>query len=293
MPNEAQPVAQEAQPSVQPQAPQAQAEPDYKQQFEELKGKYGELEGKYKEAESLTQNLDSFLSTDEIAQQRGRLWVQAKGDPEKFRELVKSAEGQQATPKPKGPEQQAPILDESKIAQMVKRNMEPLLDPIREKNAEMDVERSKAQLFKEEPWMTEDKYKEFETKFGKTIDEITQREFAGMGPFMTQAERQNAYKQAENRAYSYFSQLSDTDLVRKFMSEDRDKWIAEGRRPAPKLPDGMVNNLPTGKAPELMTQLQQKYKTVQGNGKKVAELCQEYAPQLGMPIEKVFSLLNN
>ena len=279
----------EAQTSTQTQV--QTAEPDYKQLYEETSGKFKDLEGKYKEAESGLQNFESFIGMDDEVRRRGQLYIESIQSKKDYKELLKSQDTQTATTQPKGPTQQAPVFDESKLAKMIEQRVDPLLAPLRERNAEAEVERSKTQIFKQEPWMTEEKYKEFEVKFGKKIDELAQRELAGMGPFLTQAERQKASEQALSRAYQSYAAFSDADLVRAFMGEDRDKWIAEGRRMAPKLPDGMVDNLPVGKAPELLTQLKQAYKSIQGNGKAVASLCQEYAPKLGRTEEQVYALL--
>jgi len=140
--------------------------------------------------------------------------------------------------------------------------------------------------------MTNEKYAEFETKYGKKIDEIATGIFKSMGPFLTQSDRQSAADKAYQQAHGQFAHMTDQELVRVFMADDRDKFIAEGRRPAPRLPNGMVDNVNTGKAPELLKQLKQKYLSIEGNHQAVAKLCEEFAPQLGMDADQVHKLLD-
>ena len=75
------------------------------------------------------------------------------------------------------------------------------------------------------------------------------------------------------------------------MSDHMEKYIAEGKRDDVKLPPGMVDKLSTGKSPALLKQLKQKFWEIAGNPEKVAHLCKEYAPQLGVTEMEVWNLL--
>jgi len=281
-----QPVNQQQQESAQQSAPEV----DYKKQFEELSGKYKEIESKYTEEVETARNMDSYFQQDTVAKQRAQLWLQAKGDQSQFNELLKTLDTSSA--KPQKEVQQAPAFDEKKLEAMLEQKLQSRLDPVYTRNAELDQERSKAELFKSEPWMTNEKYAEFETKYGKKIEQIATGIFKSMGPFITQSERQAAADKAYSQAHGQFAHMTDQELVRVFMADDRDKFIAEGRRPAPRLPNGMVDNVNTGKAPELLKQLKQKYLSIEGNHQAVAKLCEEFAPQLGMDADQVHKLLD-
>ena len=280
-------VNQPQQESTQQSAPEI----DYKKQYEEMSGKYKEIESKYTEEVETARNMDSYFQQDTVAKQRAQLWLQAKGDQSQFNELLKTLETSSTKPRQRE-EQQAPAFDEKRLDALLESKLQSRLDPVYTRNAELDQERSKAELFKSEPWMTNEKYNEFETKYGKKIDEIATSIFKNMGPFITQSERKTAADKAYAQAHGQFAHMTDQELVRVFMADDRDKFIAEGRRPAPRLPNGMVDNVNTGKAPELLKQLKQKYLSIEGNHQAVAKLCEEFAPQLGMDADQVHKLLD-
>jgi len=267
----------------------APATVDYQKQYEELNSKYSELEKTYKEDQSAMQLLEGYLQKDEVAASRARVYLQATKEGKDFNEMLKAMEipGTKAkTQKEEAPQQ--PQFDPKKIEEIVNSRLQSSLDPIREKAAEMDVERSKTQIFKDNPWMNEDSYKEFEKRFGEQVDALAQKAYQNMGPFMTRQDAQRALEQAKAFAYSKYEHLTDSQLVNFFMQNERDKWIAEGRRVSPKLPNGMVDNLPTGKSPQLVDQLRKAYRAVEGNTTKVGKLFEEYGPQLGIQNETQF-----
>ena len=278
----------------QPQQEQ-QAQPvatvDYQKQFEELNGKYKELESKYAEEAETSKNMDAYFTEDSVAKARATAWLQSKREGKSFEELVKSLETPSVKPQKEKETPVAAAFDEGKLKQLVDRELQSRLEPIYGQNAEREQQQAKADLFKSEPWMDEEKYKEYETRYGKKIDEIATRQLQGMGPFLTQAERQSAIKNAYQAAHGAYAHFSEEELVRIFMPDHRDKFIAEGRRPAPKLPPGMGDSMSVGKAPELLKQLKTKFADVEGNHQAVAKLCEEYSSKLGASPEEVYAML--
>jgi hypothetical protein len=263
--------------------------PDYGKLYSELEGKYKALESQYSEDKATLENVDSWLRTDTETAKRAELWNRSQQEKKDYNELLKSL----GTSGEKPRQEAAPVFDENKLAESVMKRIQPMLSPLTEKQAEMELANSRAQLFKDEPWLTEDSYKEYETRYGKKIDEVASRIFASKGPFVSQVQRQQAQEEAYNQAHSQYAHLSERELLRLFMGDERDKAIAEGRRGPAKLPPGMVDsNLPPGKAPELLKQLRVKYAEVEGNAPKVAALCEEFASKLGTSSEEVHKLLD-
>ena len=264
---------------------------DYQKQFEEMSGKYKELEGKYGEAESVSKNIEAYLNQDTVAAERAKIWAESQRSGKDFREMVKSLENPKPEKQVREQQTQQPIFDENKVLDKLYARLKPTLDPVFEQQAAMSLEKDKAQLFKDEPWLTEGSYKEFEVRYGKRIDELASSILSTKGPFISSSERKQAQDDAYAEAHGKFAHLGEKQLLNLFMGDERDKFIAGGRRPAPKLPNGMVDNLPTGKAPELLKQLKTKYSQIHGKADEVAKLCEEFAPQLGQTPEQVYAML--
>lgn len=296
MPNEVQEV-----PSTQPQDTQvqgAQQTQDFQKMYEEASGKIKDLESKYQESSQTMSNLDAWLRADADSMKRADAWIQAQREGKKPEELWASL-GPKPEVKPKKDDGIDVESLKGEIRQNLLKELQPTLETLStaqraqmEQAATIQMERDKAQLFKEEPWLTEEAYKEYEGRFGKKINEIASSILQNQGPFITPAQKQQAEQRATDQALMMYSHLSEKQLLHLFMDDHRSKFLTEGRRAAPKLPEGMVTDLPPGKAPQLLNQLKQKYKTVEGDGKKVAALMAEYAPQLGLSEEKVYSLVS-
>ena len=272
-------------------------EPDYKKLYEETQGKVKEYEGKVSELSEVSSRMDEYFNKDGVAAERARLYLQALNEKKNPEDLWKAWEttkfGQHQATK------DSPAFDREAMKQELLREIQPTLESVTqsqkvqaEQAASLALERDKAQIFKDEPWMTEDLYQEYEKRFGKQIAEMTGKILANQGPFLTQAQKAKATQNAENQALGMYAHLPEKQLLNLFMSDHRDKFIAEGRRPAPKMPEGMATDLPTGKAPQLLDQLKKAYKAVEGTS-KVTALIKEFAPQLGLTEEKTYALVAN
>src|SRR6185295_19688857 len=146
----------------QPQQEQ-QAQPvatvDYQKQFEELNGKYKELESKYAEEAETSKNMDAYFTEDSVAKARATAWLQSKREGKSFEELVKSLEASSVKPS-KEKDVAQPQFDEKNLEQLLEQKLQSRLEPIYGQNAEREQQQAKADLFKSEPWMDEEKYKE-------------------------------------------------------------------------------------------------------------------------------------
>lgn len=286
---ETQTIEQTQQPEQTQQQPTEQTTVDYKKQYEELQAKHSE-------SEEAIKNFEQYFNTDTVAAQRAKAYLQAVRDGKDPQDAWKALE----TPQDKPKKNQAPEFDKDALINEALSKLRPEIESVKmsqkvqtEQAASLALERDKAKLFKDEPWLTDELYTEFDEKFGKKISELTSQILSNKGPFLTSSEKQAAIESAENQALGMFSHLSDKQLLHLFMGEHRDKYIANGRPSAQKLPEGMATDLPTGKAPQLLEQLKKAYKAAEGNGSKVADLVKEFSPKLGMSEEKVYALVAN
>ncbi len=292
---ETQQQATRTEPTVTQETTETQVAPtqDWQKSYTELEAKYKALEPKVSEYESTVNNIEEYLREDEVAAKRAQAWADARRQGKSFKDVVAALEKQSTEKTTVQPAQTVqPTFDEGKLLQSLMSKIEPILTPIQEKNADMEVERDKMEAQRANPWLTEEKWTEFEKRYEAKVTEKAKAYFSQKGPFLRNSDSEQAAKESMMKAHGEFSGFSTQELLRVFMAEDMEKFIADGKRADVTLPPGMVSKLKTGTNPALLTQLKQKYQSIRGNHKAVAELCEEYAPQLGMDEEAVWNLLS-
>lgn len=219
-------------------------------------------------------NASQFIETDPDVKQRLELYAKSFKENKPYQDLVKEWEATkngkntQKEPTPQG-------MTPEQIEQIINRRLEASTKPFIETQAKQIQKESQETILKANPWATEKDWEVFNQRFDELVNGKAQRIAQENYPRMSQ-------KEAFDKAVSSFVDVDDNILWDSLMKSEREEAILGKRRMAPKLPDGMVDKIPTGKDPDLMDKMKRAYQAIEGDGEKVAQLLKDFAPQFGI-----------
>jgi hypothetical protein len=220
------------------------------------------------------QNATQFIETDPEVKQRLDLYARSFKDNKPYQDLVKEWESSRnAKNAPKETPTQG--MTPEQIQQIIDKRLEASTRPFVETQAKQIQKESQEAILKSNPWATEKDWDVFSQRFDNMVNQKAAKIAQDNYPRMSQ-------KEAFDRAVSSFVDVDDNILWDSLMKSEREEAILGKRRATPKLPDGMVDNVRTGKDPDLMDKLKRAYQSIEGDGEKVASLLKEYAPQFGI-----------
>jgi len=256
-----------------PAAPPSQETP----QSENWENKYKELDNQFRENQRLIENANAFLRDDSEARERLQLWTKSYSENKPYTELLNEWQSKR-TPTTTKREDSAG-LTEKKIQEILESRLRSELDsrlgPVNQQLSRMDAERDAQAILKANSWAKQEHLVEFDSRLNKMVQERAMQELNNNWPRMSR-------EQAEKKAWAAYADLDTNLLFQTVMQDKRDEYIVSGKRPAPSLPQGMGENISSGVEPALLDKVKSALGAAEGDGKKVAEIIKEYAPQFGV-----------
>ena len=230
---------------------------------EDWPGKYGQLDNRYKILES---NIKGFMAAIPQAEQMFVKWHQGqKFDPAEFFKAKQEEVAQTKTPKGDG-------YDPSKVESMIEERLNGALEPILNQMASSQTASMKSGIQEEYPWVTDQVYSEFLSRFNKSCATLEQN-------FTSQGYNP---KTAHDMAISQFQGFDPQDLFIKFMRKEFVENLSNGKKPSV-LPHGMIpkGGNKAGSTPGVVDQARNAYRELskqktspEAIAEKIAEIGQ-------------------
>ncbi len=279
------PVATPASPS----APSSGAPATPKSYSEE---EYNKLVSERDEAVRTVRNAEMFIETDPDVRERLGLYQKSFTEKKPYQDLVKEWEtARQAKKTPEVPAKTPETgLTQEQIRAQIRQEIESSTKPLLELQARQSVKETRDNLLKEYPWATDKDLDTYDQRFTEHCMQKAQEIMKANYPRMNM-------DQAFQEAVNAYRDTPDEMLFNHFMKPEISESILGKRRLAPKLPEGMVDGISTGKDQDVLVKAKNAYKAIEGNAEAVAKLVSEYAPQMGVDpndrvgMRKLYSLI--
>jgi hypothetical protein len=247
------------------------------------------------EFQRTVRNAEMFIESDPDVKERLGLYGKSFSEKKPYQDLVKEWEAsKQAKNAPVAPAKpQDAGMTQAQIQEMVRRELQTSTQPFIEAQAKQATKEAKENIQKANPWVTDKDWETYDKKFTDYCQQKSQE--------IKQQDKRYppiSDKDAFNMAVNAFVDTPDEMLFNYFMKEEIGESILGKRRSAPRLPEGMVDGISTGKDPDVLDKARRAYKAIEGNPEAVAKLVGEYAPQLGVDnsdrqgIAKLYSLIS-
>lgn len=231
------------------------------QPTENYENKYKDLEREY---QTFQKNTADFFNTDPTSYTRFERW---------WNKQPLEDTPQKAMPFKQDSPKESPDLV-SKIKELESK-FEERLNPIVEMSSELKANFTRQQMREKNPWLTEDKFKEFEDRLNKAVEDDV-KAITDKFPYLRMKP-----KEAREMALSSLAGLDSDMLLFKFM---RDDVLANAGKPrmAPPLAPGMAGKFgnKAGPIPGKMEQLRKAHEAAKSPD-EVAELIKRFSDESG------------
>ena len=257
-------------------SPAAPAEPTSRTYTE---SEFNALKSERDEYERISRNAAGFIETDPEVRERLGLYNKSFTEKKPYLDLVREWEnGKKKPADPAKPEPTAPAFNDQQLREIIRREMEGATRPFVDAQSKAMMKESEEQIRKDNPWVTDKDMENYGQRFNELCSKKAQQIYQANYPRLNQ-------QQAWDQAVGSFVDVDDQILFDSLMKTEREEAILGKRRSAPRLPEGMVENISTGKDPDLLEKVRKAYASMEGDGDKVANLLKEYAPQFGIALD--------
>jgi hypothetical protein len=251
------------------------------------------LQSQYDEAARTVRNAEMFIELDPDVKERLGLFGRSFTEKKPYQDLVKEWEASKASKnKPVETVKPAePAFNPDLVRELVRNETKTLTQPFIEAQARQSTKETQEAIMKANPWVTEKDWQTYDQRFTDHCQKKAQEIMKANYPRVSE-------KQAFDMAVNDFVNVPDQMLFDHFMKDAITESVLGKRRVAPKLPEGMVDGITTGKDGDVLEKARRAYKAIEGNAEGVAKLISEYAPQLGVDpndragITKLYSLIS-
>ena len=255
---------------------------------------YNAVQSELSEHKRQLQNAATWIDSDPEVKGRLDIYGRAIKENKPYTDLVKEWEATKTSKSaPKDIEKAGFTAEQAaEIARKIAREeFSTASKPFLEGQAKQILNESRENILKENTWATEKDWETFNERFNEKCQGKAEQIYKSQNPRLNQ-------QQAWEMAVGSFTEVDDSILWDSLMKPEREQSILGQRRVAPRLPDGMVDRISTGKDADVLDKARKAYKSVEGDGDKVAKIVAEYAPQLGVDpqdragIQKIWSLIS-
>lgn len=276
---------------ITPSAPAATSAPAEPTPRTYTEAEFNEVKSRADEYERISRNAAGFIEADPDVRERLGLYNKSFTEKKPYLDLVKEWENGKRKPESAKPDAPPPGLTEQQVRDMIRRETEGATRPFVDAQSRAMLKETQEQIRKDNPWVTDKDMETFDQRFNELCTKKAQQIYQSNYPRMNQ-------QQAWDQAVGSFVDVDDQILFDSLMKAEREESILGKRRTSPKLPDGMVETISTGKDPDLLEKARKAYSALEGDGDKVAALLKEYAPQFGIAaddragVSKLYSLIS-
>jgi hypothetical protein len=251
------------------------------------------LQSQLDETTRTVRNAEMFIESDPDVKARLELYGKSFSEKKPYQDLVKEWETAKASKnKPAEPVKSAePAFNPDLVRELVQKETRALTQPFVEAQAKQATKETQEAIMKANPWVTEKDWQTYDQRFTEHCQQKAREIMRANYPRVSE-------KQAFDMAVNDFVNVPDEMLFNHFMKDVIAESVLGKRRVAPRLPDGMVDGITTGKDGDVLEKARRAYKAIEGNADAVSKLVAEYAPQMGVDtsdrgaISKLYSLIS-